>query len=213
MASDESLPTLKILMIGPSGVGKSALLIRYCDDQFDSESSTATIGVDFKLKRLSIHGQPYRLNLLDTAGQERFRTLSNSYYRGAHGVILVYDISNRESFNGMERWFEEVEGNAMEGCKCVLVGSKLDKADGHGGGKGSGKREVSIEEGSRLGERWGCVGTFEVSSKTREHVKQPFEALVDAITKDKALMGSGGRKGGISVGAPSYGQDGGGCAC
>ncbi|PBP16964.1 hypothetical protein BUE80_DR012312 [Diplocarpon rosae] len=89
MASDESLPTLKVLMIGPSGAGKSALLIRYCDDQFDNESSTATIGVDFKTKTLSIHNTPYRLNLLDTAGQERFRTLSNSYYRGAHGVILV----------------------------------------------------------------------------------------------------------------------------
>ncbi|KAA8572894.1 hypothetical protein EYC84_003455 [Monilinia fructicola] len=99
----------------PSGAGKSALLIRYCDDQFDSESSTATIGVDFKLKTLSIHGKPYRLNLLDTAGQERFRTLSNSYYRGAHAVILVYDVTNRESFNSMGRWVEEAEGNAVDG--------------------------------------------------------------------------------------------------
>ncbi|KAA8572895.1 hypothetical protein EYC84_003455 [Monilinia fructicola] len=115
MASDESIPTLKILLIGPSGAGKSALLIRYCDDQFDSESSTATIGVDFKLKTLSIHGKPYRLNLLDTAGQERFRTLSNSYYRGAHAVILVYDVTNRESFNSMGRWVEEAEGNAVDG--------------------------------------------------------------------------------------------------
>ncbi|KAI9772949.1 MAG: hypothetical protein M1840_008831 [Geoglossum simile] len=71
MASDESLPTLKILLIGPSGAGKSALLIRYCDDLFDSESSTATIGVDFKLKKMSVRGTPYRLNLLDTAGQGR----------------------------------------------------------------------------------------------------------------------------------------------
>ncbi|KAF4634664.1 hypothetical protein G7Y89_g3441 [Cudoniella acicularis] len=151
MASDESLPTLKILMIGPSGAGKSALLIRYCDDQFDSESSTATIGVDFKLKRLSVHGKPYRLNLLDTAGQERFRTLSNSYYRGAHGVILVYDISNRESFLSIDRWFEEVDANAVEGVKCFLVGSKLDRVSGAiGSGSGSGnrgKREVSEEEG------------------------------------------------------------------
>lgn len=122
MASDESLPTLKILMIGPSGAGKSALLIRYCDDQFDNESSTATIGVDFKMKKLSVHNTPYRLNLLDTAGQERFRTLSNSYYRGAHGVILVYDISNRDSFLSMERWFDEVESNAQPGAVTYLGG-------------------------------------------------------------------------------------------
>lgn len=113
------------------------VLIRYCDDQFDSESSTATIGVDFKvssqrlrfrpilmmvkLKKLSVHGKAYRLNLLDTAGQERFRTLSNSYYRGAHGIILVYDISSRESFLSMEKWYEEVEDNAMPGAIMCLV--------------------------------------------------------------------------------------------
>lgn len=74
-----------------------------------------------QLKKLSVHGKPYRLNLLDTAGQERFRTLSNSYYRGAHGVILVYDISNRESFSAMERWYEEAETNATPGAILYLV--------------------------------------------------------------------------------------------
>ncbi|KAI9646949.1 hypothetical protein NHQ30_004949 [Ciborinia camelliae] len=150
MASDESIPTLKILLIGPSGAGKSALLIRYCDDQFDSESSTATIGVDFKLKTLSIHGKPYRLNLLDTAGQERFRTLSNSYYRGAHAVILVYDVTNRESFNSMGRWIEEAEGNAVDGCVFWAVGTKCDL--------GKGKRMVSEEEGKLLADGWKGMG-------------------------------------------------------
>lgn len=69
-----------------------------------------------------MHGKAYRLNLLDTAGQERFRTLSNSYYRGAHGVILVYDISSRDSFLAMERWYEEAENNAMPGAVMYLVG-------------------------------------------------------------------------------------------
>jgi Ras-related protein Rab-18 len=75
----------------------------------------------FKLKKLSVYGKAYRLNLLDTAGQERFRTLSNSYYRGAHGVILVYDISSRDSFLSMERWYEEAENNAMPGAILYLV--------------------------------------------------------------------------------------------
>ncbi|CAG8977390.1 hypothetical protein HYALB_00007020 [Hymenoscyphus albidus] len=202
MASDESLPTLKILMIGPSGAGKSALLIRYCDDQFDAESSTATIGVDFKLKRLSVHGKPYRLNLLDTAGQERFRTLSNSYYRGAHGVILVYDISNRESFNAMNRWFEEAEGNAMPGAKLFLVGSKSDKV---------AQRRVQEEEGRKLAEKYGC-GFCEVSAKTREGVRRPFVEIVGVIVGDKELMASGGRKG-ATVAVAGGGGGFGGCAC
>ncbi|RDL35092.1 Uncharacterized protein BP5553_07023 [Venustampulla echinocandica] len=203
MASDESLPTLKILMIGPSGAGKSALLIRYCDDQFDNEYSTATIGVDFKLKKLSVHGKPYRLNLLDTAGQERFRTLSNSYYRGAHGVILVYDISNRDSFAAMERWFEEAETNAMPGAVMYLVGSKLDK---------TAARQVSADEGQRLAEKHGC-SFCEVSAKTRENVRKPFVDIVNAIVKDPKLLSAGSRRGGtVAVGGEGEGW-GSGCAC
>jgi len=197
MASDESLPTLKILMIGPSGAGKSALLIRYCDDQFDSESSTATIGVDFKMKKLSVHGKAYRLNLLDTAGQERFRTLSNSYYRGAHGVILVYDISNRESFLAMERWFEEAESNAMPGAVMYLVGSKLDKGS---------SRTVQTEEGQRLAESHGC-GFCEVSSKTRENVRKPFVEIVDLIVSDAKLLSASNRRSGmVNVGGGGEGM-------
>ncbi|KAH8598045.1 P-loop containing nucleoside triphosphate hydrolase protein [Bisporella sp. PMI_857] len=204
MASDESLPTLKILMIGPSGAGKSALLIRYCDDQFDSESSTATIGVDFKAKKLSVHGTSYRLNLLDTAGQERFRTLSNSYYRGAHGVILVYDMSNRDSFHAMERWFDEAESNAIPGAKKYLVGSKLDKA--------ASARVVKYEEGEALAVRHDCQ-FCEVSSKTRENVRKPFVEIVDAIVKDRQLLSAGSRRGGtVQVGGPPTDTEGG-CAC
>jgi len=204
MSSDESLPTLKILLIGPSGAGKSALVIRYCDDQFDSESSTATIGVDFKLKKLSVHGKAYRLNLLDTAGQERFRTLSNSYYRGAHGIILVYDISNRESFSAMERWYEEAESNAMPGAIMYLVGSKLDK---------SSSRVVKYEEGEALAAHHRSR-FYEVSSKTRENVRKPFIEIVDQIVKDPQLMGASTRRssGTVTIGHSNPGLASG-CSC
>jgi len=203
MASDESLTALKILMIGPSGAGKSALLIRYCDDQFDSESSTATIGVDFKRKKLSVHGKAYQLYLLDTAGQERFRTLSNSYYRGAHGVILVYDISNRQSFQAMERWFEEAESNAIPGAIMYLVGSKLDKA--------ASRRAVEYTEGEQMAARHG-VGFCEVSSKTRENVRKPFVEIVDQIVKSPQLLAATSRaSGAVAVGASGGAPSG--CAC
>jgi Ras-related protein Rab-18 len=192
------------------------VLIRYCDDQFDSESSTATIGVDFKVrllspplsyssqlatlstlctdrrpsaqvKKLSVHGTAYRLNLLDTAGQERFRTLSNSYYRGAHGVILVYDISNRPSFQAMERWFEEAETNAMPGAILYLVGNKMDKA--------SSSRVVRYEEGEELARRHGC-GFCEVSAKTRDNVRKPFVDIVDQIVRKPELLKASSRRSG-----------------
>jgi Ras-related protein Rab-18 len=198
------------------------VLIRYCDDQFDSESSTATIGVDFKvdsayfsrllacliltftqLKKLSVHGKAYRLNLLDTAGQERFRTLSNSYYRGAHGVILVYDISNRESFLAMERWFEEAETNAIPGAVMYLVGSKMDK---------KAARMVKYEDGERLAQAHGA-GFCEVSSKTRENVRKPFVEIVDSIVGKPELLAAT-RRGGSTLAVGGAGQGyGSGCSC
>ncbi|OTA61160.1 ras-domain-containing protein [Hypoxylon sp. EC38] len=180
MVSEDSLPVLKVLIIGPSGAGKSALLLRYCDDQFDPESTTATIGIDFKMKKLAVRGKAYRLNIFDTAGQERFRTLSTSYYRGAHGVILVYDITSRKSFLGMEKWVDEARSNASPDAVLYLVGSKLDKA-------AAGGRAVSYEEGKAFAESHGA-GFCEVSSKTRENVRKPFVDVVDQIVQKPQLL-------------------------
>ncbi|KAK0626666.1 ras family-domain-containing protein [Immersiella caudata] len=205
MASDDSLPTLKVLLIGPSGAGKSALLTRYCDDEFDPESSTATIGIDFKIKKLSVRGKAYRLTLFDTAGQERFRTLSTSFYRGAHGVLLVYDVSSRASFLTMERWFDEAEANTGEGVALYLVGAKLDKAET--------SREVSYEEGQALADAHGAL-FCEASAKTRENVRKPFCDIVNQIVSTPGLL-SGGNQG-RTVGTVQVGKDGwylSGCSC
>ncbi|KAI9888249.1 MAG: hypothetical protein M1814_000808 [Vezdaea aestivalis] len=177
MVPDEEV-TIKILLVGPSGVGKSALLIRYCDDLFDSESSTATIGVDFKVKKVAVRGKTYRLNLLDTAGQERFRTLSNSYYRGAHGAILVYDVSSKESFLSMGKWIDEVKGNTMPGTVLYLVGSKTDRGS---------LRTVKYTEGEALAARHG-LSFCEVSSKTKDNVRKPFVDLVDQIVNSPNIV-------------------------
>jgi Ras-related protein Rab-18 len=155
-----------------------------------------------QLKKLSVRGKAYRLNLLDTAGQERFRTLSNSYYRGAHGVILVYDISTRESFLAMERWYDEAESNAIPGAVMYLVGSKMDKAS---------SRAVKFEEGQQLADRHGSQ-FCEVSSKTRENVKKPFVEIVDAIVKNPQLLNASSRRGGtVSVVGGDDGRAS--CAC
>ena len=108
MEEDPILTSLKILIIGESGVGKSSLLLRFTDDAFDPEMA-ATIGVDFKVKVMNQQGNRVKLAIWDTAGQERFRTLTPSYYRGAQGAILVYDVSSRESFTKVEDWLTELE--------------------------------------------------------------------------------------------------------
>ncbi len=110
MASREVAATFKLLLIGDSGTGKSSLLLRFTDDTWVTpEDVSATIGVDFKVKQLDVDDRKYKLTIWDTAGQERFRTLTSSYYRGAQGVILVYDVSNRESFEHLQNWVSELD--------------------------------------------------------------------------------------------------------
>uniref|UniRef100_A0A8C1R9A9 Uncharacterized protein n=1 Tax=Cyprinus carpio TaxID=7962 RepID=A0A8C1R9A9_CYPCA len=124
---DDVLTTLKILIIGESGVGKSSLLLRFTDDTFDPELA-ATIGVDFKVKTVAIDGNRAKLAIWDTAGQERFRTLTPSYYRGAQGVILVYDVTKRDTFTKLENWLNELETYCTRNDLVkMLVGNKIDK--------------------------------------------------------------------------------------
>ena len=98
----------KLLLIGDSGVGKSCLLLRFADDTY-TESYISTIGVDFKIRTIELDGKTIKLQIWDTAGQERFRTITSSYYRGAHGIIIVYDVTDRDSFDSVKYWMQEVD--------------------------------------------------------------------------------------------------------
>jgi small GTP-binding protein len=112
-------------LIGDSGVGKSCLLLRFADDTY-TESFISTIGVDFKIRTIELEGKTVKLQIWDTAGQERFRTITSSYYRGAHGIIVVYDITDAESFANVRMWLKEVERYGSEGVCKLLVGNKSD---------------------------------------------------------------------------------------
>jgi len=185
---DDIITTLKILIIGESGVGKSSLLLRFTDDLFDPQLS-ATIGVDFKVKNLTVDGNKTKLAIWDTAGQERFRTLTPSYYRGAQGAILVYDVSSRDTFKKLDVWLNELEtfANKPDIVK-MLVANKIDKAN----------REVSKEEGLKFARKHAML-FIEASAKTKEGVQIAFEELVEKILQTPGLWENRSPNGGVNV--------------
>uniref|UniRef100_A0A452XJJ0 GTP-binding protein n=1 Tax=Aegilops tauschii subsp. strangulata TaxID=200361 RepID=A0A452XJJ0_AEGTS len=118
----------KLLLIGDSSVGKSCLLLRFADDAY-VDTYISTIGVDFKIRTVELDGKSVKLQIWDTAGQERFRTITSSYYRGAHGIIIVYDVTDRESFNNVKQWLSEIDRYASDSVCKLLVGNKCDLVD------------------------------------------------------------------------------------
>lgn len=176
MDDGDILTTLKILIIGESGVGKSSLLLRFTEDTFDPEQ-TATIGVDFKVKTINVDGNKAKLAIWDTAGQERFRTLTPSYYRGAQGCILVYDVSSKPSFAKLDNWLSELETySTKHEIVKMLVGNKIDKE----------RREVSRDEGLKFARKYHML-FIEASAKTKEGVQCAFEELVEKILQTPGL--------------------------
>jgi len=165
----------KILMVGDSGVGKSSLLLRFTDDTF-TDNFISTIGVDFKIRTVSLDGKVIKMQIWDTAGQERFRTITSSYYRGAHGVILVYDVTDQVSFNNARQWLTEIERYACGNVVKLLVGNKSDLAS---------KRVVSTGTGKEFADQF-QLPFIEASAKDGSNVKQAFMTLVKEVY-DKAV--------------------------
>eukprot|EP01130_Rhizamoeba_saxonica_P018507 TRINITY_DN928_c2_g3_i2.p1 TRINITY_DN928_c2_g3~~TRINITY_DN928_c2_g3_i2.p1 ORF type:complete len:220 (-),score=41.93 TRINITY_DN928_c2_g3_i2:63-722(-) len=159
----------KLLLIGDSGVGKSSLLLRFSDNTFE-DSGIATINVDFKLRRVKISGEVVKLQIWDTAGQERFRTITSSFYRGAHGIVIVYDISSPASFEHVAVWMKEIKRYAIPNVSTMLVGNKSDTRD----------RLVSHDSGQKLASELN-VDFLETSAKSNRNVSTMFENLAARI--------------------------------
>eukprot|EP01057_Protomagalhaensia_wolfi_P003818 Protomagalhaensia_wolfi_Nauph_80__3817@NODE_3868_length_690_cov_155_470046_g735_i2_p1_GENE_NODE_3868_length_690_cov_155_470046_g735_i2NODE_3868_length_690_cov_155_470046_g735_i2_p1_ORF_typecomplete_len135_score26_28Ras/PF00071_22/6_3e48Roc/PF08477_13/4e25Arf/PF00025_21/1_1e15MMR_HSR1/PF01926_23/4_6e06Gtr1_RagA/PF04670_12/3_2e05AAA_22/PF13401_6/9_6e05Septin/PF00735_18/0_00018GTP_EFTU/PF00009_27/0_00089ATPase/PF06745_13/0_00062SRPRB/PF09439_10/0_0014FeoB_N/PF02421_18/0_0024TniB/PF05621_11/0_062Tni len=117
----------KYIIIGDTGVGKSCLLLQFTDKRFRSDHDL-TIGVEFGARTVTIDGKQLKLQIWDTAGQESFRSITRSYYRGAAGALLVYDISRRETFNHLTKWLDEVRQNSNVNMTIVLIGNKVSVA-------------------------------------------------------------------------------------
>jgi Ras-related protein Rab-18 len=197
----------KLLLIGNSSVGKSSLLLRFSDEQWlPEDESSATIGVDFRVHKMDVKGKKVKLSIWDTAGQERFRTITSSYYRGAQGIILVYDVSSRESFEALPRWFSELETYVSSSVVKIVVGNKVDKEY---------SRQVPTAEGRQFATRMNCV-FLEASAKTARGVREAFTAVVERILETPELWegpasassGKGAKR--VDAGAAKPGQSQGG---
>nr|KJB40971.1 hypothetical protein B456_007G085600 [Gossypium raimondii] len=163
----------KLLLIGDSGVGKSCLLLRFADDSY-VESYISTIGVDFKIRTVEQDGKSIKLQIWDTAGQERFRTITSSYYRGAHGIIIVYDVTDQESFNNVKQWLSEIDRYASDNVNKLLVGNKCDL---------TANKVVSYETAKVFANEIG-IPFLETSAKDATNVEQAFMAMAASV-KDR----------------------------
>lgn len=155
---------IKLLLVGDSAVGKTCLVERFCDDKFDS-FSMMTVGVDFKIKIVNVDGFKSKLQIWDSAGPERFRSISSSYIRGSHGVIIVCDITNKESFDSIDFWINCINSQSSK-IGVVLVGNKYDYE----------QRQISKNEAKEIALKYG-LHYFEASAKTGKGVDEVFNYI------------------------------------
>ena len=170
---------VKLVLVGTASVGKSALLTNYCEHRFEDEMQ-ATIGVDFKVALIDVDDKRVKATIWDTAGQERFRTLTSSYYRGAHGLIFVYDVTSRSTYDALDGWLAEAQKHCPGGADSVvklLVGNKIDLED---------ERQVSHEDGKAWAQDHGMM-FLETSAKSSVGVQSVFEELARKIIANPPL--------------------------
>ena len=163
---------LKYVIIGDPEVGKSSIMERYAHNTFH-KNYIPTIGVDFSSKYIDLNNKTYKIQIWDTAGQERFRTITLTYYKGCACALVVYDITNKDSFNNVTTWIENCKNYSTEEILIILVGNKSDLND---------KRQVSTEEGEDLADKFGIL-FFEISTNTGENVNNVFEKSLEIIQK------------------------------
>ena len=176
MTSDSSI-TFKILTIGESGVGKTCILRRFVENKF-LKNHLATIGIDFKTKTLNINNKEIKLKIWDTAGQERFRNITTQYYKGADGIVLVYDVTDDGSFEKIRDWMAQIQSNAQrDELGLVLLGNKCDIEP----------RVVTEDQGSKMAEEL-KVSYFETSALNGQGINEAFEQLARDIMKKKGVV-------------------------
>ena len=162
--------TLKFIILGDSGVGKTNLLLRYVGESF-SENYIATLGIDFKMKNIIYNDVKIALQIWDTAGQERFRSITKSFLKGTDGIIFMYDISKKDSFLNLKNWIAEIDDSKLPDVKFVICGNKIDLEE---------NREVTEEMKKKLSKEFE-TDIIEISAKKGIKIEEPFDKLINKI--------------------------------
>ena len=182
MPKNESF--FKILILGDSTVGKTCFLTRYADKRFE-EHYLATLGIDYKLKNITLkNNQAVKLQIWDTIGQDRYRAITKNYYKGAHGIVLIYDITQNDTFQNVKDWVESIKKEADEKVVVILVGNKIDCEEG---------RKVSKEEGENLAKELN-LPFYECSAKNDINVDEVFNDLAEKLVINFPKKGGKGVK-------------------
>jgi Ras-related protein Rab-1A len=175
--------SFKILLLGDSSVGKTCFLKRYIDDTFQ-DVYLSTIGFDYKYKFITLEdGKKIKLQIWDTAGQERFRTIGKGYYKGAHGIILIYDVTSQKSFDSIKTWLNEIKSEASNKVCVFLVANKIDIEE----------RLISREDGEEIAKN-NNLEFYESSAKDNINVSEVFQDLAEKINEKYKIMKEKGKK-------------------
>lgn len=172
----EKKQNTKILIIGDQAVGKSSLLMRYCDSKF-TLNMMGTAGIDFKKKIFEHNSQKHTIIFYDSAGHDRFRHIIKQHYNGAKGIILVYDVTDKGSFSNVNTWMNNIKENADSNSELLLIANKVDLVE---------DRLISREEGEELAKKFE-VNYFETSAKTGENTDLAFNDLIIRILSNEKL--------------------------
>ena len=174
----------KILLLGDSSVGKTCFLMRYTDNTFQ-DIHMSTIGLDYKLKNVQLeNGKMVKIQVWDTAGQDRFRSITKNYYKGAHGIILIYDVTEQKSFDNVKNWMAQIKEEVSERVSIVLVGNKIDDED---------NRKISTEQGESMAKDYEII-FFECSAKTGQNIDEIFNNLVKKVVENFSKSSDSGQK-------------------
>ncbi len=157
---------IKVLMVGESGVGKTCIIKRFIMNKF-SLTHLSTIAIDFKMKVVEVEGQKLKFQIWDTAGQERFHTLTAGFFKGSDGVLVNYSVTERKSFENVNKWMSQISSLAPADVKVILIANKIDLEE---------EREISTEEGEAMAEKFNAK-FYEVSAKSGENIKEVFVCM------------------------------------
>ena len=180
---EEEPPLYKILLLGDSTVGKTCFLLRYMDETF-LDLHMATIGLDYRLKTMILEEQKIvKVQIWDTAGQDKFRAITRNYYKGANGIILIFDVTNIKSYENIKKWISEIKEEISNEVSIILIGNKIDNIK---------ERKITREQGEKLANDINTT-FFETSAKTGEGINESVFFLVKQIADKDPVIRNRGR--------------------